>query len=216
MAPEIKFIHEYANCGNDAEMLALLMRYNLIRRDGKPFVIRKDTSTKLFYSQEELDWYIKAYPSGNPLTIAGRSEENIRLATCGDFASLMPHVRFVKSIMESLAKNDPTVLMGYAKNMLKTAIETDAIISSPIPDDPWHYQLAASWKMADHILPIEDMVEIHGILIPLHNPKSDLKLEYTKKCKVCGKIYQAKGQKAIYCSERCRSQARAQCKKEVQ
>jgi hypothetical protein len=53
-----------------------------------------------------------------------------------------------------------------------------------------------------------DFILITGILLPMFHDKSEIKLRYTKKCITCGKFYQAKGKKAFWCSERCRSQYR--------
>ena len=62
-------------------------------------------------------------------------------------------------------------------------------------------------------LDITDYVDFTGLLQSVLT-KDDTKLEYSKKCLNCGTYYQAKGAKAVFCSEACRSSYRRKMKKE--
>lgn len=62
-------------------------------------------------------------------------------------------------------------------------------------------------------LDITDYVDFTGLLQPVLT-RDDTKLEYSKKCLNCGTYYQAKGAKAVFCSEACRSSYRRRLKKE--
>ena len=56
-------------------------------------------------------------------------------------------------------------------------------------------------------LDITDYIDIAGLLLPSIT-KNETILEYTKKCLNCGTYYQAKGSKAVFCREACRSSYR--------
>lgn len=62
-------------------------------------------------------------------------------------------------------------------------------------------------------LDIDDFIDLTGLLLPTLQG-GEVKLEHTKKCKNCGTYYQAKGEKAVFCSEACRSSYRRKMKKE--
>lgn len=210
MAQETKLVHDYANC-RDAKNIQSLARTRGLIQENKPFTTRRATSEKLFYSQSDMDNYLSVSQSGNPFMAKQRKREDYRLATEGDYAAMLPHAREFEKFLDNTMVM-PAALQNFPQMIFKNAVESSLLVCLPTHDG-WKCQIGLVQPMPE-IVTLEDLLEIWGILLPLNDPNSDVKFEHTKKCVVCGKYYQAKGAKAIYCSERCRGQARNQKRKE--
>lgn len=213
MAPEYKFIHSYCNSIDGPGSVQATLINNDIINPNRSFCIRSSPGEKLFCTEEAMQGYQKGWPIGNPITRNLRSEDAVRVATLEDFASLLSHVNEMRRFMDNVRDNGKG-LLSLPQEIFKRAVAKGVISSLPIAKDGWHHRIGLGMPIQADV-PIEDLVEIIGILLPLHDPYSDVRFEYTKKCVICGKFYQAKGSKAIYCSERCRSRARNQQTREV-
>lgn len=200
-------IHAYSNCKDNPESAAAVLLSNEIILTERPFSFRSNPSEKIFCSEEALERYMKGYPSSNPFIRGARSKESLRVREANEFSRLAPHINAINEFLKNCLQN-PVGLSSFIPTLFRKAVEAGAITSGPISNDNWHMQIMVSTPIIERTLPVEDLVEIMGLLIPLHDLNSNLKLEYTKKCVLCGKFYQAKGKKAIYCSEKCRSRAR--------
>lgn len=211
MAPETHLVHDYGNSKSARQIEEVLRTYGIVD-PMRPFRTRATPRENLFASQESLEYYKKGYPSGNPFLVDQRKKEDLRLATFEDYEGIIPHAELMGSFLGNVIDGGIS-LLNFPQRILKNAVAFNAVVSMPIPSDRWHFRLELAHPMPENV-PLEDRVEICGILLPLHDPQSDVKFEYTKKCVVCGKYYQAKGQKAIYCSERCRAHVRNQKKRE--
>lgn len=78
----------------------------------------------------------------------------------------------------------------------------------------WNSYIGLDSNVTDGFdLDIIDYINFNGMLQPIIAP-DNTKLEYSKKCMNCGTYYQAKGEKAVFCSEACRSSYRRKMKKE--
>lgn len=212
MAVTKKLIHDYANCKDNPISAQDVLRSYKVILSGYPFSFRSNPDERIFYSEAALEGYVKGYPTGNPFIKETRSKESLRVMDANEFVRLANHINEINERLEACQHN-PFALANFIPDVFKKAVEMGAITSAPIPGHTWHYGIVISAPILERRIPIEDLVEIVGLLIPLHALNSDLKLEYTKKCLVCGDFYQAKGEKALYCSERCRSRARFQTKK---
>lgn len=211
MAPETKFIHDYVNSKNASQIEEVLRNHGIVD-PWRPCRTRFCQMEKLFPSTEALDYYKKDYPHGNPLVIEARKEEDLRLITLDDYDKLTLHAEKMRKVLGNMRDNGISLYI-FQQKVFKMAVELNAIVSNPIPGDSWHFRIEMASPMPENVA-LEDLIEIRGILLPVHDPQSDVRFEYTKKCVVCGKYYQAKGQKAIYCSERCRAHVRNQMRKE--
>ncbi|MBQ9406620.1 MAG: hypothetical protein IJU37_07805 [Desulfovibrio sp.] len=98
---------------------------------------------------------------------------------------------------------------------LKLAVEKNVLTCSHDPnDDDWIYRIVVTEQLENTSnLTFEEYITLKWLFLPLLTPNAEIKLKYTKKCACCGDFYQAKGDKAIYCSERCRSRMRAKLQK---
>lgn len=203
MAPERKFVHNYANCGDDLAGLQDLLVANRIIEEDWPFKTRGG-DCELFLSEKGLELYLT---TSNPFVAEARKASRARVASEEDFCALLPHVAEIRGLLEKCTQSYWN-LSVYVGQIFKKAAASGAIISTQIKTDSWHHQIELARPINRLGFPVEDIVEIMGILEPVHNKLSDVKFEYTKKCLVCGSFYQAKGKKALYCSEKCRSWAR--------
>lgn len=210
MAPEKKFIHEYANtCGKPDGIEQVLRKYLGVHLT-HGFSTRAIPNERLFFSPEESAKYAQVYPGGNPFIKEARQKEVHRVATENDLQLLAVHTGEIRQFLDTVMENGRGLLFRPAE-IFKRAAAYGVVVSAPANGDRWHQQIDLAVGVLDRIA-IEDLVEIVGILLPLHDPGSDLKFEDTKKCVECGAFYQAKGPKAIYCSEKCRSRARKKAK----
>lgn len=211
MAPETYLIHDYANSKSGSQIEEVLRSYGIVDQVG-PIGTRSSLGEKLFASQESLEYYKKGYPSGNPVVVDARRKEDLRLINLDDYGKLTFHAEKMGRFLGNLIDNGVS-LMFIQQEIFKRAVQLNAIVSNPIPGDSWHFRIEIAQPMPES-LTLEDLIEIRGILLPVHDLQSNVRFDYTKKCVVCGKYYQAKGKKAIYCSERCRAHVRNQKKKE--
>lgn len=115
------------------------------------------------------------------------------------------HIKFIRKILDNIIAGIPPTLEINA--IFQRAIELKIIRLEIIPES-WQYGLSLNdARFTNEITTIEDYVDIKGILMPSISTCAT-KLKFTKKCAICQKYYQAKGVKAIHCSETCRSKSR--------
>lgn len=212
MAPEMKFLHKYANCGTEPKKIAQVLERNRFEPTIDGFRISNCEKARYFFSQEDLERYTNALPSADPFIKEARSREKLHVAQIEDFEMLVPHVQKVARFLDLVMENGRGLLF-YSQEIFKRAARAEAITTQIDLSSHWQGRLGLS-QLGLSKMTLEDLVEIYGILLPLFDPESDLRFEFTKKCSVCGNYYQAKGLKAIYCSEKCRTRERTQRKKE--
>lgn len=118
------------------------------------------------------------------------------------------HIGYIRDILDRVITGCPP---SIELNMIfKRAVELDLIGLETI-SETWLYSLGTTANWQNKTVAVEDYVEINGLLLPTVTD-SQTKLKQTKKCAMCHKYYQAKGAKAIYCTETCRSKSRFKLK----
>lgn len=212
MAPETKFLHKYANCDSDTKKVAQVLEQDRFEPTSNGFLMRCDKKTRYFFSREELERYKNNFPINNPMVKEARSSEVLCVAQVSDFERLLPHVAEMRSFLDSVMENGRG-LMFKPQEIFKRAAKSEAITTQIDFSTQWKCRIGIS-QLGLANIPIEDLIEIYGILLPLFDPYSGIRFEYTKKCAMCGSYYQAKGPKAIYCSEKCRTRARTRRSRE--
>lgn len=203
MAPETKFIHNYANClASPEKAMRLLSDQNIITAN-RPFTLRNVKETNLFLDDDALYRYLN---HSDPFIQDRRRNEKNRVFTPDDCSSLIPHIIYCREILDREIGSHFGIMMNLRHSFRKAA-DLGILTPQPIPGDGYHYRIGLSESPAKEAT-VEDLVEITGFLLPSLDLSSDVRFEYTKKCTICGNYYQAKGAKAVFCSEKCRSRKR--------
>lgn len=119
------------------------------------------------------------------------------------------HILKIRNVLDECIRGN--LPHKYLYLCYKKAIELDCLT---LFASKWNSFIGLGANVQDgYDLDIDNYIDLNGILLPSLQ-RSDIKLEYTKKCMNCGTYYQAKGQKAVFCSEACRSSYRRKMKKQ--
>jgi hypothetical protein len=136
----------------------------------------------------------------NSRSTASKKKESPRQSSIADISqSIREHVKQVRIFLDACIQG--RLPNDFIRKALVRAGQFGYLTIEPCG---WTPKLG---MVAGFPMPLEDFVEIKGILLPLFN-KDNLTFEFTKKCVVCGRYYEAKGPKAIFCSAACRSRYR--------
>lgn len=119
------------------------------------------------------------------------------------------HILQIRRVLDRCSNGEIPYL--YVNKCFKKASELGSFC---VAWKKWDAFIGLNGDIADGLdLDITDYIDLTGVLLPSIT-RDDTKLEYSKKCINCGTYYQAKGQKAVFCSEACRSSYRRKMKKQ--
>ncbi len=136
-----------------------------------------------------------------------------RLITEADLTSVEKKAQFARLFLEKCSKGEVPYLEITC--IFQKCQRQNFLTIAPLKDDAWKFQVCLAGAPEQGNITFEDAVDLFGILVPALG-SSPVHFEWTKKCKNCGKFFQAKGPKTVFCSETCRSRARFQTQREVE
>lgn len=118
------------------------------------------------------------------------------------------HISEIKKVLDLC--QDGILPLSYLQKCLEKACALNVLV---LIQDGWKPRIDINSNTQLGLdLDITDYIDIAGLLLPSIT-KNETILEYTKKCLNCGTYYQAKGSKAVFCREACRSSYRRRKKK---
>ncbi len=118
-------------------------------------------------------------------------------------AHLDLHISQIKEVLDQCQNG--ILPLPYIQKCLERASVLNVLVLRP---DGWRPRIDINSNTQLGLdLDITDYIDIAGLLLPSIT-KNETILEYTKKCLNCGTYYQAKGSKAVFCREACRSSYR--------
>jgi len=210
---EEKPIHRYANLGlnGETDFVEFKAFWTTI---GPPshasyfFRVKHPSDKIVFFDPDGLEKWNASISNpflhianGDAISLGGDEDESILDYINRDIVRK-------RQILDDCIRGVPP--FAIMQSCLKLAVETGVVTCEPLSDG-WNYRLQFTQNLA--VLAVEDYMAITGIFLPMMFSKSEIQLRHTKKCLICGRYYQAKGDKAVYCSERCRSRARFAAKR---
>lgn len=203
MPPSKHLPHHIANT-NGADKNAwqqICGQIGLITPD-KPYIQLSGRPGRIFFDEEQRVGAEKlsATLCQNPFV----GEEPCRLITGADLSELEKYANSVRAILKLCSEGIfPLLQVNHIFKRL-----SGKFTLAPKADSPWAVIIDLSDEARSGNLSLQDFVDLNGILLPSLDSSNPIRLEHTKICKCCGDFYQAKGPKAIYCSEKCRSRVR--------
>lgn len=206
MAAEILFPHMFANLDITIPNLeSFCQQYDIIRPE-KNFILLEEEDEQVYFTEQSKNnkeiQIVDEKPYA-PITRKVMDDEDLKsikitqtgiqkfLDACID--GQMPFFEILKFYKQCERKNYLTV--------------------NPLQGDMWHIHPTISDAVKFAKIPLTDYIYIRGILLPTFGGKHDpIQFAWTKRCQSCGKYFQAKGPKTIFCSETCRSRVRFKAK----
>lgn len=206
MAQTFLFPHLFANMEVTPRELEAFCRQVGLISGTKPYVFLKETDSRFYFDADSLTGVGADLIEGNkfhPVTRTLMKEE--------DLESLkVVQVRLRKFLDSCIEGSLPFLDVVEIFNDFQ---KKKYITLGPAAKSPWWCVVEFADCVRLGNVPLGDLINAFGILHPvLAKGESPIKFEWTKKCVSCGRYYQAKGPKAVFCGETCRSRARSALK----
>lgn len=209
MAAVQKFLHIYANANTDSvmDLVWYFISSYCVKEDKTMPALRHSLKDNvyLFYNEQHLSTWKSCQ---NPLLL----QDFILICNKSDVIYkeaidlIKKHHNLVIEILGEIVRNEYLASIKSSV-FFKEAAAKDLITLSKT-NEKWKFNISYNVEaMSRDDIKFEDKFNTLFFLLPVIS-KSDVVLEYTKKCAECNSFYQAKGEKSIFCSEKCRSRYR--------
>lgn len=215
MAQETHLPHDIANMENasEEEILKTSRQYGYTR-PGKEYFLFRGSDGIVFPSEQEREEWMKNPPPGSTNPFVPPKINSIGMEKY--LPSIQKIIDDARALLSSAAKGETYALAYFLDTYFQEAARKRYMTVTSDASSPWHYKIDLNDNAKLGEIPFEDFIYLFGFLLPSLSKNAPIDFSNTKICAECGKFYQAKGKKALYCSERCRSRARAKNKKETE